>query len=125
MSLQMAGDAQQASKQSHGISNNTQQVNRHVAAVAAAMNESAITIVEITTNTRQVADIATEAMQIAQNTDIVIGTLANRSREIGKIVDLITGIAKQINLLALNASIEASRSGEAGRRFAVVAAEVK
>ena len=34
MSLQMAGDAQQASKQSHGISNNTQQVNRHVAAIA-------------------------------------------------------------------------------------------
>jgi methyl-accepting chemotaxis protein len=125
MSLQMAGDAQQASKQSHGISNNTQQVNRHVAAVAAAMNESAITIGEITTNTRQVADIATEAMQIAQNTDVVMGTLANRSREIGKIVDLITGIAKQINLLALDASIEASRSGEAGRRFAVVAAEVK
>lgn len=125
MSLQMAGDAQQASKQSHGISNNTQQVNRHVAAVAAAMNESAITIGEITANTRQVADIATEAMQIAQNTDVVMGTLANRSREIGKFADLITGIAKQINLLALNASIEASRSGEAGRRFAVVAAEVK
>ena len=54
-----------------------------------------------------------------------MGTLATRSREIGKIVDLITDIAKQIHLLALNASIEASRSGEAGRRFAVVAAEVK
>ena len=64
-------------------------------------------------------------MQIAQNTDVVMGTLANRSRKIGKIVDLNTGIAKQINLLALNASIEASRPGEAGRRFAVVAAEVK
>ena len=125
MSLQMAGDAQRASKQSHSISNNTQQVNRHVADVAAAMNESATTIGEITTNTRQVADIATEAMQIAQTADTVMGTLANRSQEIGKIVDLITGIAKQIHLLALNASIEASRSGEAGRRFAVVAAEVK
>ena len=125
MSLQMVGDAAQASKQSHSISNNTQQVNRHFADVAAAMNESAATGAEITTNTRQVADITTEALRIAQTADTVMGTLATRSQEVGKIVDLITGIAKQIHLLALNASIEASRSGEAGRRFAVVAAEVK
>ncbi|HIL09443.1 MAG TPA: methyl-accepting chemotaxis protein [Candidatus Latescibacteria bacterium] len=89
MSLQMAGDAQQASKQSHDISKNTQQVTRHVADVAAAMNESATTIAEITTNTRQVADIATKAMQITQTADAVMGTLANRSGEIGQIVDLI------------------------------------
>lgn len=55
----------------------------------------------------------------------VVAKLGERSREIGQIVDAITGIAGQTNLLALNAAIEAARAGEAGRGFAVVAEEVR
>ncbi|MDF2569460.1 MAG: methyl-accepting chemotaxis sensory transducer with Cache sensor [Sporomusa sp.] len=55
----------------------------------------------------------------------VVGQLGERSKEIGQIVDVISGIAGQTNLLALNAAIEAARAGEQGRGFAVVAEEVR
>ena len=56
---------------------------------------------------------------------LVVTKLGERSKEIGQIVNTISGIAGQTNLLALNAAIEAARAGEQGRGFAVVAEEVR
>lgn len=64
------------------------------------------------------------AAQLEQAT-AVITSLDNYSNEVGKVLELISGIAGQTNLLALNAAIEAARAGESGRGFAVVADEVR
>ncbi|GKU82177.1 methyl-accepting chemotaxis protein [Niallia sp. NCCP-28] len=55
----------------------------------------------------------------------IIGSLSDRSKEIYSILNVITGISEQTNLLALNAAIEAARAGEAGKGFAIVADEVR
>lgn len=69
----------------------------------------------------QMAHIEQSVTKSAQ----VVAKLGERSKEIGQIVDAISGIAGQTNLLALNAAVEAARAGEQGKGFAVVAEEVR
>jgi methyl-accepting chemotaxis protein len=96
-----------------------------VHSVAAASEELASSVAEISRQVDASARIAGEAVDQAQKTDARISQLSQAAARIGDVVDLIKNIAEQTNLLALNATIEAARAGEAGRGFAVVAAEVK
>jgi methyl-accepting chemotaxis protein len=63
-------------------------------------------------------------LSTVQNKDI-INSLGERSKEVGRIIEMITGIAEQTNLLALNAAIESARAGEHGKGFAVVSDEIR
>ncbi|MFC7531059.1 methyl-accepting chemotaxis protein [Actinoplanes sp. GCM10030250] len=120
---------------------------------ASAMSEITTTISELLITSRQIADSAQRVSQIAEETEsaarngdstidqtrasmtairsqvdqIVQHMLAlgEKSQQIGLVVDLVSELAEQTNILAINATIEASGAGEWGRRFAVVAEEIR
>ena len=76
-------------------------------------------------NLRDTIDKITSLIEFVNQNEQSIGVLAQRTRDISNVVDMINDIADKTNLLALNAAIEAARAGEHGRGFAVVADEVR
>jgi methyl-accepting chemotaxis protein len=103
----------------------SEQASANVQSVASATEEMTSSVNEISRQVQESAKISGEAVKQARDTDARINALSQAAGRIGDVVKLITAIAEQTNLLALNATIEAARAGEAGRGFAVVASEVK
>ena len=96
-----------------------------IQSVAAASEEMAATIQEISSQMQNTSRLVTQSVERVNGADKYAGELQQTSGEVREVIQLISNIARQINLLALNATIESARAGEAGKGFAVVANEVR
>lgn len=121
----MRGEADTTVQLSGVVLSESDRTSENAQTLSAATEEMVASIKEIARQSSGSMEVADQAQKEAEKSSKQVLELKQAATEIGAVIELITDIAEQTNLLALNATIEAARAGEAGKGFAVVASEVK
>ncbi len=121
----LQGTAQSTAAKSNAALDASQLTSENVKVVAASTEELSHSFGKINDQVNESAGVVRRAVSEAEQASEIVAGLAEASKNIDTVVETITSIAKQTDLLALNAAIEAARAGDAGRGFAIVAAEVR
>jgi len=124
-SEQMRSGAAEVSQRSVAAAEASRQSSSNAVAITEATTELALSFGQIDRQVNEAARLAADTTRQALLVLDRVGALSRKVDEISSVADLISGIARHTNLLALNASIEAARIGDLGGGFAVVAHEIK
>lgn len=118
-------NAHKLEKQTNHASTSAKQLTGHSVSVSQALEKAKETARKMSGAVNSSAKSALAALKFSDTTNSTFTSFIDSSKELDKLDKVVANLAQQINIFALNASIEAARSGEAGRGFTVVANEIK